>query len=104
MSGTKPLVIHRASALDLVVEAWTWPFAEARRAEIAAHFADKQREKPALWNGRVLLGRNPVFAGDSFSASYFETDFASLLAWRDCGFPYQSLFKGLGIGALRFAY
>jgi hypothetical protein len=55
MSGTKPPVIHRVSALDLVVEAWTWPFAETRRAEIDAHFADKQREKPAMWNGRVLL-------------------------------------------------
>src|SRR5256885_11737860 len=101
MSDTKAPVIHRVSALDLVVEAWTWPFAEARRAEIAAHFADKQREKPALWNGRVLLGRNPVFAGDSFSAEYFETDFASFLAWRDWGFPDQDVFNGFGMGALR---
>ena len=101
MSDTKPLVIHRVSALDLVVEAWTWPFAEAQRAEIDAHFADQQREKPALWNGRVLLGRNPAFAGDSFSASYFETDFASFLAWRDWGFPDKAVFNGFGMGALR---
>jgi 8-oxo-dGTP pyrophosphatase MutT (NUDIX family) len=103
MSGTKPPVIHRVSALDLVVEAWTWPFAETRRAEIATHFADQQREKPALWNGRVLLGRNPVFSGDHFSASYFETDFASFLAWRDWGFPDRSVFNGFGMGALRCA-
>ena len=103
MSGTTPPVIHRVSALDLAVEAWTWPFAETRRAEIAAHFADKQREKPAMWNGRVLLGRNPVFSGDRFSASYFETDFASFLAWRDWGFPDQAVFNGFGMGALRCA-
>ena len=103
MSDTKPLVIHRVSGLDLVVEAWAWPFAEARRAEIDAYFADRQREKPALWNGRVLLGRNPVFAGDRFSASYFETDFASFLAWRDWGFPDASVFNGFGMGALRCA-
>ena len=103
MSGTKPPVIHRVSALDLAVEAWTWPFAETRRAEIDAHFADKQREKPAMWNGRVLLGRNPVFSGDRFSASYFETDFASFLAWRDWGFPDESVFNGFGMGALRCA-
>src|SRR4051812_604030 len=103
MTGTNPLVIHRVSALDLVVEAWTWPFAETRRAEIAAHFADQQREKPAMWNGRVLLGRNPVFAGDRFSASYFETDFASFLAWRDWGFPDRTVFNGFGMGALRCA-
>ena len=90
MSDTKPLVIHRVSVLDLVVETWVWPFAETRRAEIDAHFADKQRERPALFNGRVLLGRNPVFAGDRLSASYFETDFASFLAWRDWGFPDPS--------------
>ena len=103
MSDTKPPVIHRVSVLDLAVEAWTWPFAEARRAEIAAHFADKQRERPAMWNGRVLFGRNPVFAGDRFSASYFETDFASFLAWRDWGFPDPSVFNGFGMGALRSA-
>jgi 8-oxo-dGTP pyrophosphatase MutT (NUDIX family) len=100
MSDTKAPVIHRVRTLDLVVEAWTWPFAETRRAEIAAHFTDKQREKPALWNGRVLLGRNPVFAGDHLSASYFETDFASFLAWRDWGFPDASVFNGFGMGAL----
>jgi 8-oxo-dGTP pyrophosphatase MutT (NUDIX family) len=103
MSGMKSPVIQRVSTLDLVVEAWSWPFAEARRAEISAHFADKQREKPAMWNGRVLLGRNPVFAGDRLSASYFETDFASFLAWRDWGFPDASVFNGFGMGALRCA-
>src|SRR5207245_219496 len=103
MSDTKPLVVRRVRALDLVVGAWTWPFAETRRAEIDAHFADKQRERPALFNGRVLLGRNPVFAGDRLSASYFETDFASFLAWRDWGFPDNEVFNGFGMGALRCA-
>ena len=98
-----PPVIHRVRTLDLAVEAWTWPFAEARREEIAAYFADRQRERPALWNGRVLLGRKPVFSGDRFSASYFETDFASFLAWRDWGFPDPSVFNGFGMGALRCA-
>jgi hypothetical protein len=99
----KPQVIHRVSAFDLVVEAWAWPFAEARRAEIDAHFAEKQREKPATWNGRVLLGRNLVFSGGRLSASYFETDFASFLAWRDWGFPDPGVFNGFGMGALRCA-
>jgi 8-oxo-dGTP pyrophosphatase MutT (NUDIX family) len=94
------LVIHRITTLDLVVEPWSWPFAEARRAEIVAHFALEQRKKPDMWNGRVLLGRNPVFAGERFSASYFETDFASFLAWRDWGFPDKDVFNGFGMGAL----
>jgi 8-oxo-dGTP pyrophosphatase MutT (NUDIX family) len=93
-------VIHRVTTLDLGFEPWRWAFAEERRAEISAHFAVKQREKP-IWNGRVLLGRNPDFAADRFSASYFETDFASFLAWRDWGFPDASVFNGFGMGALR---
>jgi 8-oxo-dGTP pyrophosphatase MutT (NUDIX family) len=96
-------VIHRVTALDLAVEAWPWPFAEDRRAEIDAHFALKLREKPAMWNGRILLGRNPVFTGEHFSASYFETDFASFLAWRDWGFPDKGVFNGFGMAALQSA-
>ena len=68
-----------------------------------AHFATQQREKPTLWNGRVLLGRKPVFDRARFCASYFETDFASFLAWRDWGFPDKDVFNGFGMGALRCA-
>ena len=96
-------VIHRVSSLELSVRPWSWPFAETRRAEISAHFAAKQREKPKTWNGRVLLGRDPAFAGGRFTASYFETDFASFLAWRDWGFPDKGVFNGFGMGALRCA-
>src|SRR5262249_33513482 len=69
--------------------------------EIDAHFAEKQREKPGLWNGRVLLGRDPEFSSGRLTSSYFETDFASFLAWRDWGFPDKDVFNGFGMGALR---
>ena len=95
------LEIFRVTTLDLKVKPFAWPFAEARRGEIDAHFADKQREKPELWNGRVLLGRNAVRSDDRLSAEYFETDFASFLSWRDWGFPDQSVFNGFGMGAVR---
>jgi 8-oxo-dGTP pyrophosphatase MutT (NUDIX family) len=95
-----PPVIHRVTTLDLSFQPRPWPFAEERRADIDAHFAVKQREKP-IWNGRVLLGRNPDFTGERFSSSYFEADFASFLAWRDWGFPDAGVFNGFGMGALR---
>ena len=94
-------VIHRVAALDLAFQPRRWPFAEQRRAEIDAHFAIKQREKPHLWNGRILLARDPDFAADRFSARYFEADFASFLAWRDWGFPDSGVINGFGMGALR---
>jgi 8-oxo-dGTP pyrophosphatase MutT (NUDIX family) len=97
-----PPVIHRVTELDLRVQPWSWPFADERRADIDAHFVVKQREKP-IWNGQVLLGRNPAFAENRFSAEFFEVDFASFLAWRDWGFPDPNVFNGFGMGALHCA-
>src|SRR3984885_12646383 len=96
-----PPVIHRVTQLDWSVEPWSWPFANQRRDDIEAHFALRRREKPQLWNGRVLLGRHPAFTADCLRAGYFETDFASFLAWRDWGFPDRAVFNGFGMGALR---
>src|SRR5258706_10337550 len=96
-----PIAIHRVTTLDLNVRPRPWPFADERRAEIEAHFAVRQGEEPKIWNGRILLARDPVFAGDRFSACYFDADFASFLAWRDWGFPDRGVFNGFGMGALR---
>ncbi|MGA7070757.1 NUDIX hydrolase [Bradyrhizobium sp.] len=96
-----PPEIHRVTTLDLKVEPFAWPFADERRGEIDAHFAKRQREKPDLWNGRILLGRNTVRTGERLAADYFETDFASFLAWRDWGFPDANVFNGFGMGALQ---
>ncbi|MDE1936237.1 NUDIX hydrolase [Bradyrhizobium sp.] len=93
--------ILRIATLDLKVKPFAWPFAGERRGEIDAHFAGKQREKPELWNGRVLLGRNTVRSGEHLAADFFETDFASFLAWRDWGFPDRGIFNGFGMGALQ---
>ena len=94
-------IIHRVTTLELAVRPVGWAFAEERRAEITEHFAEKQRERPKIWNGRVLLGRDATFANGHLSATYFETDFASFLAWRDWGFPDKAVFNGFGMGALR---
>ena len=98
MPGMQAPLICRVTALDLALQRRPWAFADERRAEIDAHFAEQQRLNPNLWNGRVLLGCDPVFAGERLSASYFETDFASFLAWRDWGFPDKEVFNGFGMG------
>src|SRR5258708_24710002 len=95
-----PPAIHRVTTLDLGFRPRPWPFAGERRGEISAHFDVKAREKP-IWNGRILLARDPVFTEDRFSASYFEADFASFLAWRERGFPHPARFNGFGLGPRR---
>lgn len=80
-----------------------WRFATERRAEIDAHFEKLQRAKPQLWNGRVLLLRSGEIADGVLTGTYFETDFASFIAWRDWGFPDKSIRNCFPMAALRAA-
>ena len=89
--------------LDLRFEPAPWAFAQERRVEIDAHFAAQRRANPALWNGRVLLMRRWALEGDVLCGAYMETDFASMLAWRDFGYPDRATFNCFGMAGLRSA-
>ena len=98
--GMTDPTIHRVDTLELKVKQRPWAFADERRGEIDAHFATVRAARPEIWNGRMLIGCNPQLSESRLSADYFETDFASFLAWRDWGFPDRSVFNGFGMGAL----
>ncbi|OYX13252.1 MAG: hypothetical protein B7Z15_07910 [Rhizobiales bacterium 32-66-8] len=69
------------------LEAGGWPEAEAQRPAILAHFARRQAENPALFNGQILLLRDYSLSGGVLSGVCREVDFAAFLWWRDHGFP-----------------
>src|SRR6187455_3039041 len=71
MTGFSVVPIDR---LVLGHSPWEWPFAHERRHEIEGH---------------VFRGR------------WFETDYASLLAWRDWDFPDRAVKNSFAMGALR---
>ena len=79
-------VVH-IDRLELTVAPQRWAFADERRAEIDAYFKALQREKPAIWNGRVLLLHHQVVSDGVFRGAYLETDYASFAAWRHWGRP-----------------
>ncbi|MGZ5837129.1 MAG: NUDIX hydrolase [Xanthobacteraceae bacterium] len=80
---------------------WKWPFAEQRRADIAAHFAERLRETPEMFNGRVLLANEHTLDNAILRGSFFETGFADFLAWRDWNFPDMSVRNCFAMGAIR---
>lgn len=86
--------------LELAVVRRPWPFAEQRRDEIAAHFAAQRRRIPVMWNGRVLLMSEYALAGSTLRGVFFETDFASFIAWRDWGFPDPTVINCFAMGAI----
>ncbi len=98
----KPSQLFEAEALDAMIETPSifhidrlelsfapkpWAFAVERRAEIDAYFEALRREKPALWNGRVLLLHHQLVEHGVLRGEYLETDYASFAAWRHWGRP-----------------
>lgn len=99
MSSAVPEVIE-LDRVEIAVVPWSWDFAVKRREEIVRNFAKRQRERPSIWNGRVLLLHSYEISGDVLRGESFETDYASMLAWRDWDFPDPGVFNIFAPAAL----
>jgi hypothetical protein len=77
---TSPLIVA-IDRLELTFAPKPWAFAVERRAEIDAYFAELQRAKPAIWNGRVLVMYEHNVTDGVLRGAYLETDYASFAAW-----------------------
>lgn len=98
--------IFHVARIDAQVAPFDWDFARARAGEISAHWAGMVAAKPALYDGRVLLGCDIAHTpenGGALQAKYFETAFSAFMAWRDFGFPGARVFNGFAMAALRSA-
>ncbi len=100
MTPSPKISVVHADRLELAFAPRVWAFADERRAEIDAWFAAQQREKPALWNGRVLLLHEHALAYGVFRGRYLETDFASFAAWRQWGRPAAAVYDCFGAAAV----
>jgi 8-oxo-dGTP pyrophosphatase MutT (NUDIX family) len=95
-------VVH-VERLQLAFTPKLWGFAEARRAEIDAAFAEMQQKNPALWNGRVLLLQDYALEDGVFRGNYLETDYASFAVWRHWGRPEAGICDCFGAAAIMTA-
>ena len=94
-----PLVRH-IDGLDLSFVPKPWPFASERRGAINAFFEKLQQEKPAVWNGRVLLMHRQVVRDGVLRGEYLETDYASFTAWHHWGRPAAGVHDCFGAAAV----
>src|SRR5262245_14041383 len=97
-----PSIFH-IGRLDLSFAPKSWTFAAERRAEINAYFEAVKREKPTLWNGRVLLLHRQVVEQGALRGEYLETDYASFAAWRHWGRPAAGVRDCFSATAVRSA-
>jgi hypothetical protein len=77
-----------------------WRFADERRSEIDAHFADLQRRNPTLWNGRVLLLGDFVIRDGVLRGACFPVDYASFLSWQNWNFPDPDVHDCFAMGPI----
>jgi 8-oxo-dGTP pyrophosphatase MutT (NUDIX family) len=102
-SGAPKIEIAALDRTEIVFEPWSWRFASERRDEIDRHFAEIQRRRAGVWNGRILLMQRHAIAGGVLRGACFEADYASFCAWRDWKFPDTSVQNVFAVAALRSA-
>ncbi len=94
------LSILHIDGLELSFAPKVWTFSVERRAEIDAYFEALRREKPALWNGRVLLLHHQIVEHGVLRGEYLETDYASFAAWQHWGRPRAGVRDCFGAAAI----
>jgi hypothetical protein len=73
--------------LDFKIAPFEWNWAKENRNAIDEYFARMRAQRPQIWNGRILMLSHCEVQGGKISGTFFETDFANLVAFRAAGFP-----------------
>lgn len=102
MSGDGPRVVA-LDRVEMSLAAVPHVFPPDERAVIDAHFEERRRANPTLWNGQVLVLSSFEIAGGVLTGRYTPVDFASLLWVLDGPQPHAHLRNCFAMGALRGA-
>jgi len=100
--------IVEVAELDLAFEPRPWRFAQTHAEAVATHWERLRKEKPEVYNGRVLLMRRwalvPRIDGRlRLEGDYFEADYADFVAWRAIGDSDEPVVNCFAMAALRGA-
>ena len=96
--------IVEVAELDLAFEPRPWQFARTHAEGVATRWARLRKEKPEVYNGRVLLMRRWALAPRvngrlKLEGAYFEVDYADFVAWRAFGDSIEPVFNCFALAA-----
>jgi 8-oxo-dGTP pyrophosphatase MutT (NUDIX family) len=80
-----------ARRIDARMVAHDWRWARDNRGAILAHWETRRAERPAMFNGTVLMLRRWDLADGVLTVDLFEAEYAALTALKDWGFPDGSV-------------
>lgn len=101
MSGAPGDNVSHVARLELIFAPVPWTYADVHRAEIDAYFVQLKADKPALWNGRVVLLHHYEIVDDLFRGMFLETDYASFRTWIGQGHPPAAIWDCFAGAAVR---
>lgn len=93
--------ITRVSRVEARCAPMEWAWAAQNRDLIETNWRRRTARTPKMFNGRVLLLSSLQIERDLCRNTYFETNYAELVAWIDNGYPDRSIANGFAMGALR---
>ena len=89
-----PAVPLRDCILNLTDAAW--PFERERATDIETHWREAVAEKPAMWDGRVLLMLDWTFEDGLLTGAFADVAYSSYHAWKTWNFPDRSVVNCFG--------
>jgi 8-oxo-dGTP pyrophosphatase MutT (NUDIX family) len=96
--------IETVDAIDYAFEQHSWRFAIDEAEAIEHHWQKLCAKNPFLFNGRVLIMRRGAIEMEGqvriLCGAAFEVEFKAFLAWRDFGFPDQTVRNCFAMAAL----
>lgn len=93
--------ILTVARLELTLRQRPWLFAEQNRQQIDRHWALVNAASPSSWNGSVLMAYDVNLSGETFTASFLKSDYASFIAWRDWGWPDRNVYNCFGSAIIK---
>jgi len=88
--------VHKLHRCDLTLGDGSWPFETDRADEIREHWRGAVAEKPAMWDGRVLLMTEWTLADGVLEGRFADVAYSSYHAWKTWGFPDVSVVNCFG--------
>ncbi len=89
--------IIQVDRLDCRITKYDWAFEKDRAQDILDHWRICSQRSPSLYDGRILLAqRIEADLSDAervLRVDFFETSFSAFMAWRDFGWPDQTVFN-----------
>jgi len=88
--------VHKLHRCHLTLGDGSWPFETDRAEEIREHWRGAVAEKPAMWDGRVLLMTEWTLADGVLEGRFADVAYSSYHAWKTWGFPDVSVVNCFG--------